>query len=196
MRFVAFAILAFAAVTAAPIAAQEWGPPSAEYTATLTFTDGRGEVLVHRIAHTPKRQRLDYKTDDRAEIVVVDQVAAAVFILYPERKRFLKAALVEPEFDLGIGRADTKREKIADEPVAGVAAAKFRVEAKTAQGQEFKGFAWLTAERIVVKLEGEVKQGRRTRRLSMTASEVKIGAVDPALFQVPADYAPVEDKRK
>lgn len=196
MRFVAFAILAFVASAVAPLAAQEWGPPTAEYTATLTFTDGRGEVLVHRIAHTPKRQRLDYKSGDQTEIVVVDQVAAAVFILYPERKRFLKAALVEPEFDLGIGRADTKREKIADEPVAGNPATKYRVEAKTGQGQEFKGFAWLTAERILVKLDGEVKQGRRMRRLSMTASDLKIGPVDSAAFQVPGDYTPVEDKRK
>ena len=151
---------------------------------------------MHRIAHTPKRQRLDYKAGESVEIVVVDQVAAAVFIIYPERKQFLKAALVDPEFDLGIGRADTKREKVADESVAGIAAVKYRVEARTAQGQEFKGFAWLTADRVLVKLEGEVKQGRRARRLSMTASEVKIGPVDPALFQVPAGYTPVEDKRK
>ena len=58
--------------------------------------------------------------------------------------------------------------------VAGLAAAKFRVEAKTAQGQEFKGFAWLTAQRILVKLEGEVKQGRRTRRLVMTDLRTKL----------------------
>jgi len=188
--------LAFVLFAAQPAAAQEWGPPSADYSAVLTFTDGRGEVLVHRITYTAKRQRLDYKAGDRDEVAIVDQVAAAVFILYPEQKRFLKSALVEPEFDLGIARADTKREKLADENVAGLAAAKFRVEAKTAQGQEFKGFAWLTAQRILVKLEGEVKQGRRTRRLVMTASEIKIGPIDPAAFQVPAGYAPVEDKRK
>ena len=172
------------------------GPADADYSAVLTFTDGRGEVLVHRIAYTEKRQRLDYKAGDGTEVAIVDHVAAAVFILYPERKRFLKSALVEPEFDFGIGRADTKREKLADENVAGLAAAKFRVEAKTAQGQAFKGFAWLTGQRIVVRLEGEVKQGRRTRRLVMAASEIKIGPVDPAVFQVPPGYAPVDDKRK
>lgn len=177
-------------------AAQEWGPATAEYSARLTFTDGRGEVLIHRLYHTEKRQRVDYKSGEADEIAIVDQVAAAVFILYPARKRYIKSALVQPEFDLGIGRADTKREKVAEEAVAGLAATKYRVEAKTAQGQEFKGFAWLTAERIVVKLEGEVKQGRRTRRLTMTASEIKIGAMEAALFAVPAGYTLLEDKRK
>ena len=194
MRFIHVVALAFLA--AWPAAAEEWGPPTADYSAVLTFTDGRGEVLVHRIYYTEKRQRLDYKAGDRDEVAIVDQVAAAVYVLYPERNRFLKSALVEPEFDLGISRIGTKREKLGEESVAGPAATKFRVEAKTAQGQEFKGFAWLTKERILVKLDGEVKQGRRTRRLAMAASEIKIGPIDPAVFQVPAGYAPVEDKRK
>ncbi len=195
MRNAAF--LALSLLAAAPaIAAEDWGPPTAEYAALLTFTDDRGETLTHRMYYTPSRQRLDYKSGEREEIAIVDQDAAAVFVLYPGQKRYRKAALVQPEFDFGIGRAETKREKIADESVAGQSAQKFRVEAKTAQGQEFKGSAWLTAERILVKLEGEVKQGRRTRRIAMSASELKIGAIDGAVFRVPADYALIEDKRK
>lgn len=189
---VSLALVLFASMAAA---AEEWGAPTAEYSALLTFTDGRGEMLAHRIHYTEKRQRLDYKSGERDEIAIVDQVAAAVFVLYPAQKRYLKSALVQPEFDLGIGRADTTREKLAEENVAGLAAVKYRVEAKTAQGQEFKGFAWLTPERIVVKLAGDVKQGRRTRRLAMAASEIRIGPVDPAVFQVPADYVRIEDKR-
>ncbi len=191
------ALFAATLAAAAPaVAAQEWGPPTADYSAVLTFTDQRGETLVHRIHHTAKRQRLDYKAGDRDEIVIVDQEAAATFVLYPAQKRYRKAPLVDPEFDFGIGRAETKRERIAEEAVAGKGAVKYRVEAKTAQGQEYKGFAWLTAERILVKLDGEVKQGRRTRRLSMLASELKIGAVDASVFRVPPDFVQLEDKRR
>ena len=184
------------AVTGLPAAGQDWGPPTADYSAVLNFTDARGETLTHRIYHTAKRQRLDYKAGEREEIVIVDQEAAAVFVLYPGQKRFRKAALVQPEFDFGIGRAETKREKIAEESVAGQKAVKYRVEAKTAQGQEYNGFAWLTPERVLVKLEGEVKQGRRARRIKMSASEIKIGAVDPAVFEIPPDYVRLEDKRQ
>lgn len=189
----ALLVLCGAPVTAA---AEDWGAPTADYSAVLTYTDGRGETLAHRMYYTSKRQRLDYKAGEREEIAIVDQEAAAVFVLYPDKKQFRKAALVQPEFDLGIGRAETRREKVAEEEAAGHKAVKFRVEAKTAQGQVFKGFAWLTAERILVKLEGEVTQGRRTRRLAMSASELKIGPVDPAVFQVPPGYALLEDKRR
>lgn len=194
MPRIAFAFLALFAF-APPAAAQEWGAPTAEYSAVLTFTDGRGEMLTHRMYYTAKRQRLDYKSGERAEIAIVDQEAAAVFVLYPDQKRYRKAALVQPEFDFGIGRAETKHEKVADETVAGRPARKYRVVAKTAQGQEYKGFAWLTAERVLVKLEGEVTQGRRTRRITMNAGELKIGPVDPAVFAIPADYVRLEDKR-
>ena len=194
MRLAAFAAIVLA-VTGLPAAGQDWGPPTADYSAVLIFTDERGETLTHRMYHTAKRQRLDYKAGEREEIVIVDQEAAAVFVLYPGQKRYRKAALVQPEFDFGIGRAETKREKIAEETVAGQKAVKYWVEAKTAQGQEYKGFAWLTADRVVVKLEGEVKQGRRARRLTMNAGEVKIGAVDSAVFAIPPDYVLLEDKR-
>lgn len=192
---IALAFVAWCAVSS-PAAAEDWGGPTADYSAVLTFTDGRGETLAHRMYYSAKRQRLDYKAGERAEIAIVDHEAAAVFVLYPDQKRYRKAALVQPEFDLGISRAETKREKVAEDEVAGRKAAKYRVEAKTAQGQEYKGFAWLTAERILVKLEGEVKQGRRTRRLSMSASELKVGPVDAAVFRVPADYVLLEDKRR
>ena len=195
MRLAAFAAI-FVAVTSPPAAGQEWGPPAADYSVVLNYTDERGETLTHRMYHTAKRQRLDYKAGEREEIVIVDQEAAAVFVLYPQQKRYRKAALVQPEFDFGIGRAETKREKVAEETVAGQTAVKYRVEAKTAQGQEYKGYAWLTAERVLVKLEGEVKQGRRARRITMSAGEVKIGPVDPAVFAIPPDYVLLEDKRK
>ena len=58
------------------------------------------------------------------------------------------------------------------------------------------GFAWLTAERILVRLEGEVKQGRRTKGLKMVASDLKVGPLDAAIFRVPSDYVLLEDKRK
>ena len=194
MRRAALAAIVLACI--APAAAAEgWGPPTGDYSAVLTFIDGRGEALVHRMYYSEKRQRLDYKAGERAEIAIVEQVAAAVFVLYPDLNRYKQSPLVQPEFDFGISRAESKREKIADEKVADTTAAKYRVEAKTAHGQEFKGFAWLTPERILVKLEGEVRQGRRTRRLAMNAREVKIGPVDPAVFAIPPGYALIEDKR-
>lgn len=194
MRVLALFALLF--VAAAPSAAEDWGPPTADYSALLTFTDGSGETLAHRLYYTAKRQRLDYKVSGRDEITIVDHEVGAVFVLYPSLKRYRKSPLVQPEFDLGVGRPETKRERLADETVAGSAAVKYRVEARTAQGQEFRGLAWLTRERVLVKLDGDVKQGRHTRRLAMTAGELKVGPVDVALFRIPPDFAPIEDKRK
>jgi hypothetical protein len=192
MRVLALLVFLFIAPVAA--AAEDWGPPTADYSTTLTFTDGRGRKLEHHMYFTAQRQRLDYKVGDRAEATIVDLVEAAVFVLYPEQKKYRKEPLVTPEFDLGIGRAATKREKLGEEEVAGHRANKFRVEAKTAGGQVFSGLAWLTPERILVKLDGEVRQGKLTRHITMVASDLKIGPIDPAVFRIPAAYTRIEDR--
>jgi hypothetical protein len=183
------------ALTSAPAAA-DWGPTAAEYSALITITDAQGETLVHRLYSSPLRQRIDYKIGGRDEIVIIDKAAGAVFVLYPQLKRYRKSPLVDPEFDFGIGRAETKREALGEEERSGLRATKYRVEARTAAGQYYRGLAWLTPERILVRLEGEVKHGRRSRRLAMMAREIKIGPLDPGLFQIPADYVALDGKQK
>ncbi len=180
----------------APAAAQDWAPPTVDYSVSVTLADARGQTVSHRLYHTPKRQRLDYKAGANDEVTIVDGETAAVFVLHPALKRYRKAPFVQPEFDFGIGRAATRREKLGEEPIDGLPAVKYRVDAKTADGQEYKGLAWLTAEhRILVKLDGEVKQGRYTRKLTMTTSGLRVGALDPSLFKVPEDYTRIVDKR-
>ncbi len=171
-----------------PAAAQDWGPPTVEYSATRHFTDARGETISHVFFYTPQRQRLDYKVGNRSEITIVDQIEAAVFVLHTALKIYRKTPLVDPAFELGIADAGTAREKIGPETVGDIAATKYRVESKTGFGQEYRGFAWLDVHRIVVKLDGEVKQGRRWRRLSMTVTEFRPGPLDSATFQIPPDY--------
>lgn len=192
MRVLALLAVLFAAAPAA--LAETWGPPTADYSADLAFTNEAGQTLRHRFYYTPKRQRLDYKVGERDETAIVDQIEAAVFVLYPEQKRFLKSPLVEPEFDFGIGRAETKREKLGEEEIDGRRTVKYRVEAKTAQGQIYSGLAWLSAERIVVKLDGEIKHGRRARRITMAMAALKVGPVDPAVFRIPDGFTRIEDK--
>jgi hypothetical protein len=182
---------------AAPAAAQEWGPPAAEYVASLTFTEERGKSITHRLIYTAKRQRLDYKAGKDDEATIVDEARQAVFVLRPAQKLFRQSPYVRPAYDFGIANDDTKRERLGEEAVDGIATVKYRVESKSGMGESYSGLAWLSAERIVVKLEGILTQGKyRPRKIAMTMRDLKIGPVDAALFDIPADYKKVEEKRK
>ncbi len=182
------------ALLMSPAAAQDWGTPTVEYSAMRHFSDARGETISHRFFFAPRQQRLDYGTGKRAEITIVDQIEAAVFVLSPALNTYRKTPLVDPAFDFGIADAATKREMIGAETVDGIAAVKYRVESKTKSGQEYRGFAWLDAHRIVVKLDGELRQGRRWRKLAMSVTELKTGPLDPAIFQIPPGYAEAKSR--
>ncbi len=182
---------------AAQAAAQDWGPPTADYDAVLTFTEERGASMTHRLVYTAKRQRLDYKAGKDDEVTIVDEGKQAVFVLRPALKLYRQAAYARPAYDFGISNDDAKREKLGAETIDGIAAVKYRVDSKSGMGEAYSGFAWLSAERIVVKLDGVLTQGQyKPRKIAMTMRNLKIGPVDAALLEVPADYKKVEEKRK
>jgi hypothetical protein len=192
--FAAIALLTVASLPA-QTAAQDWGAPTAEYSATVHMQESGGETLSFRFFHTALRQRLEYRAGTDEEVTIVDQHAAAVYVLRPAIKRYRTGAQARPEYDFGVSRDETKRERIGEEAVGDLPAVKYRVESRTALGEEFRGLAWLGAHRIVLKLDGELKRGRRTRGITMTLSDLRVGPLDPALFQVPADYTPVEPRK-
>jgi hypothetical protein len=196
MRFPGICGIAAVLACATPASAQEWGPPTADYRATVRLTQSGGESLSYRFFFTEQRQRLEYRAGEDEEVTIVDQAAAAVYVLRPSVKRYRISPQAKPEYDFGVSRADTRRERIGEDNVAALAAVKYRVESRTEAGDRFQGFAWIGTERIVLKLEGELTRGRRTRGLTMTLADLVIGPIDPGLFRVPAEYTPIEPQRR
>jgi hypothetical protein len=205
-RFLALAAASAASSAAGPVAAQDkpagdpaadWGAPTADYSLTMTFTDQRGERVVMRLAYTALKQRLDYldRSGREQEAVIVDGEAKLLYVLRPARKQFGKADYARPDYDFRVSAAATKRVFEAAETLDGRAVRRFRVEAPERDGERYAGLAWLTAERVVVKLDGEMIVGKRRRRFVMTASDLALGTPPPETFRVPADYTEVKARR-
>jgi hypothetical protein len=172
-----------------------------EYLATMTFTDPQGRGFAMRFAYTETRQRLEYKAGGRDdEVTIVDEVENAVFVMRPALKLYRRAIYVRPDYDFGVSRDDTKRERLAAEKIGGVETVRWRVESTTQHGDRFRGMAWLTADRIVVQMDGEVVEGagnrERKRKFTLKVTDLKIGPVAPELFKVPADYKPVPSENE
>lgn len=175
----------------------EWGAPTADYTATLTFTDNRGQRVAMRLAYTDLKQRLEYldRSGREQEVVIVDGEAKLLYVMRPGRKQFGKADYARPDYDFRVSAAETKRRFEAAETLDGRAVRRYRVEAPERDGERYVGLAWLTAERIVVKLDGEMIVGKRTRKFAMTASDLALGTPPPETFRVPPDYVEVKPRR-
>ena len=158
----AYLILAWPAAAAAQDTKKsdgeaEWGAPKVEYVATMTFSDPQGRGFSMRFVYTEQRQRLEYKAGGRDdEVTIVDEVENAVFVMRPALKLYRRAIFVRPDYDFGVSREDTKRERLTGEKIGAFDTVRWRVETTTQHGDRFRGFAWLTADRIVVQMDGEV----------------------------------------
>jgi hypothetical protein len=78
---------------------------------------------------------------------------------------------------------DVEIEKIGRERINGVEAEKYRVRMKDGSGT-----AWMTAENIPVRFEGEMQADGRQMKIRLDYENIRPGPQEASLFEVPAGY--------
>ena len=165
-----------------------WGGPTAAYSADMVFTDDRGRSRTARLYYTAQRQRMEFKAGKEIVAMIFDRAGGKAFQLLLSQRGWRPVAAPAPQFNFGLSDPASKREKLAEETLAGIAVAKYRVSSETAAGDRFSGLAWATKQRIVVKMAGTVTRGGTAQPLTLELRNLKIGQIDPALFAVPRGY--------
>ena len=165
-----------------------WGRPTVAYSADMVFTDDRGRSRTARLYYTMQRQRLEFASGQEVVAMIYDRAAGKAFQLLLNRRSWRPVAAPAPQFNFGLSDPASKREKLADETMTGMAVAKYRVSSQTAAGDRFSGLAWATKHRIVVRMAGKVVRGGQAQPLTLMLQNLKIGPVDPTLFAVPRGY--------
>lgn len=196
-RVLAAAIILIPATAAAQDGSTDsWGPPTVDYRADMVFTDDRDRSRTARLYYTADRQRLEFKSGKEIVAMIFDRTAGRAIQLLLSQRGWRPVAAPAPQFNFGLSDPASKREKLGEETMAGMAVAKYRVSSETAAGDRFSGLAWATKHRIVVKMAGTVVRGALTQPLTLVLESLKIGPVDPALFAVPAGYQKLPPLRK
>lgn len=166
----------------------DWGPPTTAYEADMVFTNDRGRSRTARLYYTAKRQRLEFTAGKAIVAIIFDQTANKAYQLLMNDRSWRPVPAVKPQFNFGMSDPASKREKVAEERMAGMKVTKYRVTSKTSVGDVFEGFGWADENRIIVKMVGQVTRGKKTQKLTLVLQKLKIGPVDPGLFVVPKAY--------
>jgi hypothetical protein len=193
-------LVAAAPVVAAgtPARADDWGGPTVDFVAEMVFRNGAGQTRKARLYYTADKQRLEYLAGQEPIALLVDKTAKKSWLLLLNRRQYQPVPFVPPDYFLGVSNPASKRRKVGDETLLGKAVGRYEVSAKTRQGDSFDGVAWITAQRIVVRLEGTAQRGRRKQKIAMTMTELTIGPVEADLLQLPKGYKalpPAKPKR-
>jgi hypothetical protein len=75
--------------------------------------------------------------------------------------------------------------QVGAESVAGQSATKYKMVMKDGSGG---GFIWITSDGIPIKMDMLSKSRGEKTRMTLTLTNLKIGAQDPQLFEVPDGY--------
>ena len=191
----ALAVLLPAAGVAAPtLPAAAQSGPAVSYQADRIFRDERGEQVKTTFYYTPQRQRLDFLVGTNRLITIVDKPANRIVTLDPRRKTKRTVPWQDPGWDFGLSQPGATFTEVGPEKIGEILAVKFKAKGATGGRQVFEGFAWLTSQRIVVRLDGTVRRGDAAKRFFMETQNLKIGEPNPRLFLVPPDYDEVKGR--
>ncbi|GGF17849.1 hypothetical protein GCM10011611_24640 [Aliidongia dinghuensis] len=186
MRSVFACLLLLATLLSAPFAEAQnlLGDTRAPYSADRTVVTG-GKSYVGRVYAEPGRQRHEQDLNGLPLVAILraDRKVAwlelaplHVFTDFP-----FPAAITDYADDRQLGPA------LGTETVGGEATKKYRIERQGTDGSQVYGYAWITDDGIVMKLDGAfVEPSGRETRASYELSHVKRGPQPPALFDLPA----------
>lgn len=184
------AVLSVVAATAPSALAFEYSLPTKPYYAESVMTERQRTVNV-QVWYTPQKVKFQIGSGGRTMVMIGDKAAATMTMLLPDRKTYfqrpLPAGLFGPLGKTGPGKGMTFK-KVGSETLLGVKTSKYKVVGKNAGGSAFDGHIWLTADNIIMRLDGKKTRGEIVSPIKMDTKVLKMGPVDAKAFAIPDGY--------
>ncbi len=171
-----------------PAGAADWGPPTSAFSATVTVADASGRKLSMRLYHTPTRRRLDYRIGKHDRSLLVDDQRKVGWLIDRTAKTYRRLKDSRQQFFYGVSNGDPSVTLLGHEKMAGKKTDKYKVASTLLNGDRFTGFFWATSARIVVKMQGSLRHGKRTHSVTLSVSDLKIGPQKATLFVLPPNF--------
>lgn len=144
-----------------------------------------GHRYMGRVFHTPGKQRHEQEIRGLRQYVILDAAAARGWLVLPDLRTYVEFAF--PQALAALGDPALRRTPIGREAVNGIRTTKYRISHTTPDGTHAEGFLWLSADGVLMKLDGTVTSAGSARPvvIRMELSQLQKGPQDPALFEIP-----------
>ena len=186
-RSILLPILLFLAQGAAPApaaAAALLGDAGIAYSAERTVTVN-GKSYSGMVFHIPGRDRHEQVILGFPEVVILDAAQKQGFLVIPGLKSYVPFAF--PRLMAELDAPGLRRAPVGQEAVSGVRTTKYRIDHTASDGSRARGFAWVSAEGILMRIDGTVTRPGDAGRLAirMELANLAMGPQNPALFELP-----------
>lgn len=162
--------------------------PKVEYSADQYMGSG-GRVTEARVYHAPGKQRMDLGAAESAQSIITRMDRKVTWVVVPDQKMYMEMSLEEGRRkNRDITNCSFSQKTVGKESVNGIAATKSEFEASCPDKSAYGGFLWISKEGILVKMDAVAKGKESKDRFTLELKNLKIGRLDPKLFEVPPGY--------
>lgn len=156
------------------------------YAATrIVRLDGR--EFATQVNHTRLRERISANVSGVDVTVILRSDRNVAWQLVPQMGIYAEADVSGMDTPANIRIVSS--EPMGEEAVAGQSAMKYRAVFQTRNGGQHQGYFWQNKAGVHIKQQFPVTdRNGRTRQVELELRDLKVGAQDPALFEVPEDY--------
>ncbi|NNL64607.1 MAG: hypothetical protein HKP30_00045 [Myxococcales bacterium] len=162
-----------------------WLEPRSDYRADTLMSSPDGEMR-GQVWASGRKERREFTLQGRRHVMILRKDRGVTWVLIPDQKMYLENAIDPEMMPENGGRLE--REVLGQETVNGTPATKYRVHGTTGQGDPFEGTMWMTKHEIPVRVVSS--NGGMTVRMEL--SNLDVGPVDAARFEIPADFTRFE----
>lgn len=171
-----------------PAAAAMIGDADIAYHAMRTVLF-KGQRYTGPVWAVPGKQRHEQTINGFRLVVILDGNTGTATAILPDLNVYASFPMSR---DLDLSSLGAP---VSHGTVAGLSAAKYRIEHEEADGTGADGWLWVGAHHILLKVDGDYRTaGGKTVPVTATLSEIERGPQDPALFAVPMNMTalPIE----
>lgn len=171
-----------------PASAAMIGDADVAYHATRTVLF-KGQRYTGPVWAIPGKQRHEQLINGFHLVVILNSDTGMATAILPDLNIYASFPMSR-DLDLS-----SLGEPVSHGTVAGLTAAKYRIEHEESDGTGADGWLWVGAHHILLKVDGDYRTvGGKTVPVTATLSEIERGPQDPALFTVPTNMTalPIE----
>ena len=177
-------VLALAALPAGRASATLLGDATVSYSANSTVTVN-GRSYAGMVFHIPGRDRHEQEIEGIAEVVILDGVAMRGWLMLPRLGSYVEFTF--PQLMAELNAQTLLRSPVGRETVNGVRTTKYRIDHTAADGMHAQGFAWMSADGVLMRLAGDVTRPGATRptAIQLELDNLRLGKQERGLFDLP-----------
>ena len=159
--------------------------PSVEYSADRVIETSQG-TFNGKVYSTKDKERAEMNMSGMQSVMILRRDKQLGWMLMPMQKMYMTMDFAKAQQQSGAAPNDqVEITEVGTETVEGVSAKKFKMLMKDGSGG---GFIWITEQGVPVKMDMLSKGGGEKSRMTVTLKNLKVGAQDAQMFELPSGY--------